>query len=324
VKRAWEAIVLAHAEGAGARAESAAAAVEASYAAGKDDEFVEPAVLGGYGGVAAGRDAAIFFNFRADRAREISAALTQPGFDGFARPAGREAPFAAYVCMTEYERSLGLPVAFEKQSYADIFPEVIARAGLRQLRCAETEKFAHVTYFFNGGREALFEGEERALIPSPRDVATYDQRPAMSAAGVASAVVAAIEGGAFDFILVNFANPDMVGHTGNLAAAIEAVEATDRGVGAVVDAALARGGVVLVTADHGNCEMMRDPATGGPHTAHTTNPVPFILVDDRQRGARLAPHGRICDVAPTMLGLLGLPVPAAMTGVDLIESSPLR
>jgi 2,3-bisphosphoglycerate-independent phosphoglycerate mutase len=324
VKRAYDAIV----SGAAPRVSGALEAVEAAYAAGKDDEFIEPVVVGqagaggessGYAGVRAGKDAALFFNFRADRAREITAALTQPGFEGFARPAGLEAPFARYVCMTMYEKGLGLPVAFPKETYPDIFPELVARAGLTQLRCAETEKFAHVTYFFNGGREEPFAGEERVLVKSPRDVATYDEKPEMSAQGVADAVVAAIGERRFDFILVNFANPDMVGHTGSLEAAIAAVEAADRGVGAIVDAALAQGGAVLVTADHGNCELMRDPVTGAAHTAHTTNPVPFLYVNDHDRAARLRPHGRLCDVAPTMLALLGLPQPAAMTGESMLQ-----
>lgn len=317
VQRAYDAIVSAKGE----RRASAAAAIEASYAEGKDDEFVVPVVIGDYAGVRAGADTALFFNFRADRAREISAALTQPGFTDFPRPDGAAAtPFARYVCMTTYDKALPLPIAFPKISYPDLFPEVIARAGLTQLRCAETEKFAHVTFFFNGGREEPFAGEERALVPSPRDVATYDEKPEMSAAGVTEAVVRAIESGTFDFVLVNFANPDMVGHTGMLPAAIHAVEAVDHGIGAIVDAALARGGAVLITADHGNCELMRDPVTGAPHTAHTTNPVPFVLVDDSRRGATLRAGGRISDVAPTMLAMLGIEQPAAMTGKSLLSS----
>jgi 2,3-bisphosphoglycerate-independent phosphoglycerate mutase len=188
---------------------------------------------------------------------------------------------------------------------------------MTQFRCAETEKYAHVTYFFNGGREEPFAGEERKMLPSPKDVPTYDKKPEMSAAGVASATVAAIESGKFDFVLVNFANPDMVGHTGVLDAAIDAVQAVDAGVGAIVEAARARGGAVLVTADHGNCELMKDPATGQPHTAHTLNPVPLLYVNDADANAKLSSGGRICDVAPTMLALLGLPQPAAMTGRNL-------
>lgn len=316
VERAYRAIVIADAP----NEPSAEAALDASYARGKDDEFVEPVVIDGYTGVSVGRDTALFFNFRADRARELSHALVTEDFRDFQRPDGIGQPFARYVCMTAYDRTLVAPVAFPKQSYPDIFPEVIARAGLRQLRCAETEKFAHVTYFFNGGVEEVFPREERVLVPSPRDVATYDEKPQMSAAGVARAVVEALEKRSVDFVLVNFANPDMVGHTGKLDAAIHAVEAVDAGIGAIVDAALARGGTVIVTADHGNCELMRDPVTGAPHTAHTTNPVPFVLVGEATRGSKLRPHGTLADVAPTMLELLGLPQPAAMTGASMIAA----
>ena len=319
VKRAYDAIVT----GGAPTVASPSAAVEASYAAGKDDEFVEPVVVSGYRGVDVGKDSALFFNFRADRAREISAALTQREFADFERAPGAAAtPFARYVCMTSYEESLALEIAFPKVSYPDVFPEILSRLGLTQLRCAETEKFAHVTYFFNGGREAPFAGEERVLVASPRDVATYDLKPEMSALAVTAAVVDAIAREAYDFILVNFANPDMVGHTGVLSAAISAVEAVDLAIGAVVDAALAKGGAVLVTADHGNCEVMRDPITHAPHTAHTTNPVPFVLVDREHVGATLRPHGRLSDVAPTMLALLGIAQPAAMTGESLIVGAP--
>ena len=202
------------------------------------------------------------------------------------------------------------------------FGEVIASAGLTQLRCAETEKYAHVTYFFNGGREDVFPGEERKMLPSPKDVATYDEKPAMSADAVADAVVAAVETGKFDFILVNFANPDMVGHTGMLGPAIEAVETVDRGVGRIADAILAKGGALIVTADHGNCELMKDPVSGNPHTAHTLNPVPLLYVNDGDRDVAVKDGGRICDVAPTMLHLLKLPVPAVMTGHDLLVRRP--
>jgi 2,3-bisphosphoglycerate-independent phosphoglycerate mutase len=221
--------------------------------------------------------------------------------------------------MTTYDASLGLPIAFPKESYPDIFPEVIAKAGLTQFRCAETEKYAHVTYFFNGGREEPFEGEERAMIPSPKDVPTYDKKPEMSAKGVGDAVVRAIESARFDFVLVNFANPDMVGHTGVLDAAIHAVEAVDAQVGAIADAVRRQNGALIVTADHGNCELMKDPATGEPHTSHTLNPVPLVYVNDADTHARVATGGRICDVAPTMLTLLGMKQPAAMTGHDLLE-----
>jgi 2,3-bisphosphoglycerate-independent phosphoglycerate mutase len=315
VERAWRAIVLADAP----RVPSALDAIRASYAAGKGDEFVEPVVAGGYRGVDVGKDAAIFFNFRPDRAREITQALTDPAFDQFARPSDKRTPFAAYVCMTTYDKNFPLPVAFPKESYPDIFPEILARHGKTQFRCAETEKYAHVTYFFNGGREEPFPGEDRQMIPSPRDVRTYDEKPEMSEPQVADTAATAIRSRKYDFVLVNFANPDMVGHTGMLGPAIEAVEAVDRGVGAIVDAARDVGGAVLVTADHGNCELMRDPQTGGPHTAHTTNPVPFIYVNARDPKARLRGGGRICDVAPTILRLIGLSQPPAMTGVPLLE-----
>ncbi len=313
VQKSFDAIAMAKAP----RHANAIAGIEASIAAGKTDEFVEPFVVGDYAGAVVGKDAALHCNFRPDRARELTRALAVEKFDGFARG---PAPFAGrYGCMTTYDASLGLPVAFPKESFVDIFPEVIAKAGLTQFRCAETEKYAHVTYFFNGGREDAFTGEERAMIPSPRDVATYDQKPEMSAKGVGEAVVGAIASGRFDFVLVNFANPDMVGHTGKLDAAIVAVEAVDSQVGAIVDAALAKGGAVIVTADHGNCELMKDPATGEPHTSHTLNPVPLVYVNDADAHARIRTGGRICDVAPTMLALLGIARPAAMTGHVLFE-----
>jgi 2,3-bisphosphoglycerate-independent phosphoglycerate mutase len=313
VERAYQAI----ARGAGPRASTALEGIERSYGAGKTDEFVEPFVVGSYAGVAAG-DVALHFNFRPDRARELTRALALPAFDGFAR-AGSEPPFAdRYTCMTTYDAAFGVPVAYPRETNANIFPEVIARAGLTQFRCAETEKYAHVTYFFNGGREEPFAGEERKMVPSPKDVATYDEKPEMAAAQVTQAVAEAVRSGRYDFVLVNFANPDMVGHTGSLDAAIRAVEVVDAGVGAVVEAARAAGGAVLVTADHGNCELMKDPATGQPHTAHTVNPVPVIYVNDADPGATLRAGGRLSDVAPTMLELLGLPQPVEMSGRSLL------
>jgi 2,3-bisphosphoglycerate-independent phosphoglycerate mutase len=294
--------------------------VEASYANKKTDEFVEPFVVKGYAGVDASKDAALHFNFRPDRARELTRALALDPFDGFSRH--EKAPFGGrYACMTTYDKSFPLPVAFPKPHFDDIFPEIIAKAGLTQYRCAETEKYAHVTYFFNGGREEPFQGEERMMIPSPKEVATYDQKPQMSAPAVGDAVVKAIETDKFDFVLVNFANPDMVGHTGVMDAAVTAVETVDVALGKIVSAARAKGGAVLVTADHGNCELMKDPATGQPHTAHTTNPVPLLYINDADRDAVLKTGGRICDVAPTMLELLGLPKPALMTGHSLLDRS---
>jgi 2,3-bisphosphoglycerate-independent phosphoglycerate mutase len=313
VEKAYRAI----AEGVGPKQAGAVLGTEASIAAGKTDEFVEPFVVGDYAGIDATKDTGLHFNFRPDRARELTRALASAEFTAFSR-AGGVPPLRVYACMTTYDAKLGLPVAFPKQSYVDIFPEVVARAGLTQFRCAETEKYAHVTYFFNGGREEPFPGEERQMIPSPKDVATYDEKPEMSAAAVAEAVVNAVQSDAFDFVLVNFANPDMVGHTGVLGAAVTAVEVVDAGLGRIADAVRAKGGAMLVTADHGNCELMIDPASGQPHTAHTLNPVPFLLVDERRERASIRPGGRICDVAPTMLEMLGIPKPAAMTGASLL------
>lgn len=313
VERAYRAIVLGEAP----RAASALDAIRHSYETGKTDEFVEPVVIGDYASVAPGKDTAICFNFRPDRAREITEAFTAPSFAHFTRPEGRATPFADYVCMTTYDRSFPLPVAFVKETFPEIFPEILARNGKTQFRCAETEKYAHVTYFFNGGREEPFAGEDRHLVPSPRDVKTYDEKPEMSEPKVADAAASAIRSGQYDFVLVNFANPDMVGHTGKLEPAIRAVEAVDQGIGAIVAAARAVGGAVIITADHGNCELMRDPTTGGPHTAHTVNPVPLLYVDDRHKDAKIRSGGRICDVAPTMLKLMGLEKPQVMSGVPL-------
>jgi 2,3-bisphosphoglycerate-independent phosphoglycerate mutase len=316
VSLAWNALV----HGEGKHAPSGALAMEWSYAAGETDEFVKPTVITGADGKPAGRvrdgDGVLFFNFRADRAREITRAFTDEGFAEFDR---RGAPrLAAYVCMTEYDRTFPLPVAYPPQDLTEIFPELVARAGLRQLRCAETEKYAHVTFFFNGGRETVFPNEDRILVPSPRDVKTYDQKPEMSAREVTDKLVAAIATGAYGFVLVNFANADMVGHTGILAAAVEAVKVVDECVGRLWAAARAQGMAMLVTADHGNCEMMTDPVTGEPHTAHTLNPVPFILADPDFRGARLRAKGVLADVSPTLLQVMGLPQPKEMKGLGLV------
>jgi 2,3-bisphosphoglycerate-independent phosphoglycerate mutase len=336
VHRAWKAIV----RGDTPRVETAYEALAQSYQRGVSDEFVEPVRIGAYTGIKGslmadfsagggewawwGEETGFAFNFRPDRMRELSAMLTRRNLPPEAADLLIERGKAihafdahSYATMTEYDKTLNLPVAFPKEEVTDSFGEIISRAGLRQLRCAETEKYAHVTYFFSGGRELPFEGEDRVLVPSPRDVATYDQKPEMSAPGVTQEVVSAIRGGTYDFILVNFANPDMVGHTGQLDAAIHAVEAVDAGLGAIMDAVRDAGGALLVTADHGNCEQMKD-AQGHPHTAHTTNPVPLYYFDEADRSATLRPGGRICDVAPTMLALLGLPQPEAMTGHSLI------
>jgi 2,3-bisphosphoglycerate-independent phosphoglycerate mutase len=316
VQRAYDAIVFANGHRGFA---THAHALADAYEKNQTDEFVEPRIVADYTGAKEG-DAALFFNFRPDRAREITTALTQEDFaDLDRRVSPWRKPFDPYVCMTEYDAKLKLPVAFTKTHYTGMFPEVIAGAHLKQLRCAETEKYAHVTYFFNGGVETPFAGEERVLIPSPKDVPTYDKKPQMSEAGVRDAVVRALRESDFDFVLVNFANPDMVGHTGVLSAAIAAVEAVDDGVGAIVDAALAKNGAVLITADHGNCEQMVDPLTGGPHTAHTTNRVPLLYVREGHEKAKLRDGGRIADVAPTMLKLLGLAQPREMTGRSLID-----
>lgn len=316
VERSYRAI----AEGEAPRRDSAQQGIEESYANGKTDEFVEPFVVGDYRGIEA-NDVGIHFNFRPDRARELTRALAIPDFGHFTRRGGKAPLEGRYVCMTTYDGSLDLPVAFPKESYANVFPEIVSRLGYKQFRCAETEKYAHVTYFFNGGREAPFEGEDRKMLASPKDVPTYDKKPEMSARAVAETVEEAIRSNKYDFVLVNFANPDMVGHTGILDAAVQAVEVVDDGVGRIVEATRAMGGAVLITADHGNCELMKDPATGQPHTAHTLNPVPLIYVNDSDPGARILSGGRLCDIAPTMLALLGAPQPAQMTGRCLLAGS---
>ena len=294
-------------------------AIQAAYAAGQTDEFVEPRVIVEDGhpvGRIADNDGIIFFNFRADRARELTRALTFETFDGFDR--GERLDLATYVCMTEYDETFGLPVAFPSESYPNILGQVLADHGKSQLRIAETEKYAHVTFFFNGGVEEPFPGEERVLIPSPKEVATYDQKPEMSAVEVTDEVVKRVASGRYDAIILNFANPDMVGHTGVLPAAIKAMETIDACVGRVVDAVCAAGGCLLLTADHGNCEKMTD-ASGEPHTAHTDDPVPLLLIDPQRPAAKLRP-GILADLAPTILGLMNLPVPAEMTGRNLIEN----
>ncbi len=311
VERAWAAMVQAEGE----RAESAVAAIRAAYQRELSDEFILPTVIGDHAGMRDG-DAILSFNFRADRVRQILAALLDPAFDAFPRP--RVPRFAAAAGMTPYSEKLDrfMAALFPPEPLIHVLGEVVAAAGLTQLRLAETEKYPHVTYFLNGGREAVFPGEERVLIPSPK-VATYDLKPEMSAPEVTAAAVAAIRSGRFDLIVLNYANPDMVGHTGDLAAAIAACEAVDRGLGEIVAAIEEAGGVLLVTADHGNAELMRDPKTGGPHTAHTTNPVPVILFNG-PAGARLR-NGRLADVAPTLLALMGLARPAEMTGNSLLH-----
>ena len=306
-EQAWRAIV----EADGVAASSAREAIERSYADGKSDEFVLPHVIGERAPMADG-DQVICFNFRADRARQLTAAIALEGFSGFKRS---RIPKVGYVCMTEYDRSFGLPLAFGPEDVRMTLAEVLGDSKLRNLRVAETEKYAHVTYFLNGGVEKAFPLEERALIPSSK-VATYDLDPAMKAGAIATRVAEEIEGGKFDVIVMNFANPDMVGHTGKFYATVAAVEATDAALGVVIAALEKRGGVALITADHGNAEFMADPATGQAHTAHTTNPVPLILYDPNFKG-QLKDGGTLADVAPTLLGMLGVKAPAEMTGSDL-------
>ncbi len=292
------------------------AGLDAAYARGENDEFVRPTAILGPGGTPAAiadDDVVVFMNFRADRARQLTRALTDPGFEGFAR---RRVPrLASFVCLTSYgEDFAGLPVAFPPQSVANGFGEYISALGLAQLRIAETEKYAHVTYFFSGGVETPYLGEDRILVPSPR-VATYDLKPEMSAVEVTDRLVAAIASGKYDAIVCNFANGDMVGHTGNLDAATRAIETLDACIGRVVEAARAAGGEVVITADHGNAEKMHDDATGQPHTAHTLNLVPCVYVG---RKAAIAERGSLQDIAPTLLAMLGIRQPAEMTGRSLL------
>ena len=310
VARAYTAL----AEATGDRFGTPEAAMAAAYAAGKFDEFVPPAIIGEYAGMRDG-DAVLCFNFRADRVREILAALLDPGFDRFPH---RRISFAAAAGMTQYSTVLDafLTTLFPPHQLTQILGEVVANAGRTQLRAAETEKYPHVTYFLNGGREAQFPGEDRIMVPSPK-VATYDLQPEMSAPELTDKVVAAIATGHYDMIVLNYANPDMVGHTGNLPAAIRAVETVDTALGRIAAAVTAQGGALLVTADHGNCETMRDPETGGPHTSHTTNPVPVVLMAPGTSGQQLH-NGRLADLAPTMLALMNLPQPAEMTGHPLL------
>ena len=310
-KRAWDAMV----HGVGATATSARAGIEASYAAGVTDEFVLPIVIvdddGAPLATVSDGDSLIFFNFRGDRARQLTQAFNIEEFDKFDR--GRR-PRVHYVCMMKY-LDADIPVAFSMPEPHHGLAETLALHGRTQLHAAETEKFAHVTFFFNGGRERPFTGEYRVLVPSPK-VATYDLMPEMSAAGVAEEAVKCILSGHFDFAVINFANCDMVGHTGVFDAAVKAVEAVDRCVGQVWDAVRSVGGALLVTADHGNADAMVDHDTGGPSTAHSLNPVPFILAGTEAR--RLRDGGNFGDVAPTILELMGIQQPAAMTGASLI------
>jgi 2,3-bisphosphoglycerate-independent phosphoglycerate mutase len=305
--------------GEGLRETHPVAAVEKAYQRGETDEFVCPVVMTGKNGTPVGTvsdgDGIIFFNFRPDRARQIVRAFTEPRFNLFKRE--KSPTLCDFACMTAYDETFTLPVAFPPVRLENILGEVISAQGLNQLRIAETEKYAHVTYFFNGGEETAFPNEDRCLVPSPRNIATYDEKPEMSAYAVAEKTVGFLRSGKHHMLVVNFANLDMVGHTGDLKAAVKACEAVDRCVEKVVTAVRDKQGVVLVTADHGNAEMMID-ANGQPHTAHTLNPVPFILVSKAHKKIGLRP-GVLGDIAPTLLDIMGIPQPGQMTGQSLIQ-----
>ena len=332
IAKAYNAMVFADAEG-GQQADPVQGMKE-SYNKAVTDEFVIPFVCTDSRGQALATirddDSCICFNFRADRVRQITRALTRNS--GLNEKAGNDLPGAAdldatilrdrvpknlhYVCMTRYDKNFSLPVVIPPESMANILANVMGGLNMRNLRVAETEKYAHVTYFFNGGIEQPFPGEDRVLVPSPK-VATYDLKPEMSAAGIADAVVKATEDGTFDVVIVNFANADMVGHSGRIEPTVRAVETVDACLGRIEAAVRAKGGAMLITADHGNAEMMIDPATGGPHTAHTTNPVPFIVVAEDSKQFTLKPNGSLRDISPTLLGMLKVDEPKEMTGADM-------
>ena len=337
-KQAFDALVTGHPQG--GTYKDAAARVKELYSSGITDEFIPPFTVTDDDGHAVGsireNDVVINFNYRADRARQITRVLARNVSNttgGLTANGGLDLPKAAeldleiprnlvpanlhYVCMTQYDKNFKLPIVIPPESMDNLLAHLMAKANLRNLRVAETEKYAHVTYFFNGGIEKPFGGEDRVLVPSQK-VATYDLAPEMSAAGIADAVVKAVADTAFDVIIVNFANADMVGHSGKLEPTVRAVETVDRELGRVYKAVKQRGGALLVTADHGNAEMLIDPVTGGPHTAHTTNPVPFILITDAPNGTvNLRPEGSLRDISPTILSLLNLDKPKEMTGGSL-------
>src|SRR6184192_153162 len=332
IAKAYSAMVFGEAEG--GKYTDAVQGVKESYNKSVTDEFIVPFVCADAKGQALTTirddDSCICFNFRADRVRQITRALTRNS--GLNEHAGRDLQGAEdldatipcdhvpknlhYVCMTQYDKKFSLPVVIPPESLDNILANVMGQMNMRNLRVAETEKYAHVTYFFNGGIEQPFPGEDRALVQSPK-VATYDLKPEMSAAGIADTVVKAVEDGTFDVMVVNFANADMVGHSGKLEPTIKAVETVDACLGRIELAVRAKGGAMLITADHGNAEMMIDPATGGPHTYHTTNPVPFIVVAEDAKQFTLKPNGSLRDISPTLLALLGIPQPREMTGHDL-------
>ncbi len=341
--RRWERIAKAfnamvHGDAEAGKYADAIQGVKESYNKGVTDEFIVPFVCvdpkstgeDARASTIRDEDSCICFNFRADRVRQITRALTRNS--GLNKQQGRDLPDADdldatiprdhtpknlhYVCMTRYDKKFALPVVIPPESLQNILANVMAQLNLRNLRVAETEKYAHVTYFFNGGVEQPFPGEERILVPSPK-VATYDLKPEMSAAGIADTVVKAVEDGTFDVIIVNFANADMVGHSGKIEPTVKAVETVDACLSRIELAVRAKGGAILITADHGNAEMMIDPQTGGPHTAHTKNPVPFIMVAENSKQFSVKPNGSLRDISPTVLGMLGVPQPKEMTGHDL-------
>ncbi len=318
----WERVSKAYDALVDAKGETAAdwrEALKASYDAGTTDEFVLPTVLDGYGGMADG-DGLLMTNFRADRARQLLGALVDPDFDGFDR---RVVSFAARAGMVEYSTRLNefLTALFPPETIINSIGEVVAASGGKQLRIAETEKYPHVTFFLNGGEEETYEGEDRIMVPSPK-VATYDLQPEMSAPEVTEKVTDAVRSQKYDLVVINYANPDMVGHTGDLQAAIKAVETVDQGLGQLIEAVRETGGVMFVTADHGNAEMMRDPQTGKVHTAHTTFVVPAVLVNTESLGSNVVlEEGRLADIAPTLLALMGLAQPKEMTGRSLLKSA---
>lgn len=316
VEKAYDAI----ANGAGMTKNfSAKKAVEISYLEDITDEFLKPTVITDKAGNPIGNvkdgDGFIFFNFRPDRARELTRALNDKEFNYFVR---ETKPNINYVCMTEYDATIDAPVAYPPENLTNTFGEVLSANGLKQYRTAETEKYAHVTFFFNGGREDEFEGEDRLVIPSPK-VETYDMKPEMSACELTDSLLNTLNKGEHDVIIVNYANPDMVGHTGDFEAAKKAVETVDTNIKRVIDKVLEMEGTVLVTADHGNVDLMEDPTTKVPFTAHTTNPVPFIVVSDEFKNIKLKSEGKLADIAPTMLALMKIAVPAEMTGDILVQ-----
>lgn len=308
IKLAYDAIVL----GEGKKASSATEAIENSYAENVTDEFVIPTVIDAEG-LAKPGDVFINFNFRPDRAREITRALNDKDFTGFER----KYPEIKYYCMRQYDATIDAPVIYADKEIKNTLGEVLSKAGMKQLRTAETEKYAHVTFFFNGGVEVPFPGEDRKLVASPK-VATYDLQPEMSACGVTEGLMEALNSDQYDVIIINYANPDMVGHTGVFEAAVAAVKKIDRCIATVSKKVLDLGGTLLITADHGNVELMEDPVTHAPFTAHTTNKVPFILVSEKYKNSKLD-DGKLSDIAPTMLDILGIAKPAEMTGKSLIE-----